>query len=103
MAFLTTVISHDHVMSTWLCKAVSIFVLFTAVHTGSVNIQNPFDLRLLPKEFVAGTSSLVSWVPTAEGTVSLKLFAGASRDMRYVSTIARKPDAFYSLVGILAT
>lgn len=71
-------------LSSWLCRAISLVSLLTAVRARGVTIQNPFDVHLFPQRFVAGTSSLVSWTPTAEGTVSLKLFAGASRDMRYV-------------------
>jgi hypothetical protein len=79
-------------ISSWLYTAILIAALLAAVQASGVTIQNPFDVHLFPKMFVAGTSSLVSWIPTAEGTVSLKLFAGASRDMRYISTIARKPN-----------
>jgi hypothetical protein len=77
-------------LSLWLCRAISLVALLVAVRAGGVTIQNPFDVHVFPQTFVAGTSSLVSWTPTAEGTVSLKLFAGASRDMRYVATVARK-------------
>lgn len=79
----------------WPGKALSIVALLVAVvHARGLAIQNPFNVGLFPQTFVAGTSSLVSWMPTAEGTVSLKLFVGASREMRYVSTVARRPCPF---------
>jgi len=89
MLILTTPMARSHFISAWLAKTLSLILLLAIVPALAVSIQNPFDVHLLPKEFVAGTSSLVSWKPTVEGTVTLKLFSGASRDMQYVSTIAR--------------
>jgi hypothetical protein len=76
--------------SFWLCRAISLVTLLAAVPARAATNQNPFDVSLFPQKFVAGTSSLVSWKPTADGSVSLKLFAGVSGYMRYVSTVARK-------------
>jgi hypothetical protein len=89
MPFLTAPMARSNFISAWLAKALSLILLLAIVPALALSLQNPFDVHLLPKEFVAGTSSLISWIPTAERTVTLKLFSGAPKEMQYVSTIAR--------------
>lgn len=96
-AFRTIVdMASHHLVKLGLRKALFLILLLAIIPARSLTIQNPFSIHLLPKVYVTGTSSLVSWKPTVEGTVTLKLYAGTSTNMRYVSTIARKlgPEDF---------